>query len=304
MSPALRALVDADNQRPGPSDADRKRVYAALGVSLGVLPAGAIVAAHAAGATATTGAAAAATTTTSASALATAVSAASTVGRIALIAKAPLVGVGVGAVLGATLTAYVVKGPVSRWTTRERGRHAAVTAVAPPRAPAPAAPALAPSAPTIAPAAEPLPAPAIPAAAEAAPAPEPERSAPHHAAALREPAAPRARDDRAAEAPAPAPAPAAPGALAAEQALLDPARVALARGDGAAALERLSAHERRFPSGALAQEREAMAIRALALTGDVSAARGRAGAFRARYPGSLLWPMIAASLDAPPGARR
>ena len=51
MSSALRALVDADNRRPGPYDTDRNRVYAALGVSLG-LPVGAVVAAHAASASA------------------------------------------------------------------------------------------------------------------------------------------------------------------------------------------------------------------------------------------------------------
>ena len=91
--------------------------------------------------------------------------------------------------------------------------------------------------------------------------------------------------------------------LAAEQALLDPARAALAHGDGSAALARLSAHERAFPNGALAQEREAMTIRALALAGDGTRARGRAQSFRSRYPDSLLWPMIAATLDAPLGSR-
>jgi hypothetical protein len=47
-----------------------------------------------------------------------------------------------------------------------------------------------------------------------------------------------------------------------------------------------------------------MTIRALAMTGDGDRARTRAEAFRSRYPGSLLWPMIAASLDAVPGSRR
>jgi hypothetical protein len=46
-----------------------------------------------------------------------------------------------------------------------------------------------------------------------------------------------------------------------------------------------------------------MTIRALALTGDGAGARVRAESFRARYPGSLLWPMIAATLDAPLGSR-
>jgi hypothetical protein len=90
------------------------------------------------------------------------------------------------------------------------------------------------------------------------------------------------------------------GALGAEQALLDPARAALARGDGVAALARLDVHERRFPTGALSQEREAMSIRALVLTGRRDRAVARAASFRARYPDSLLWPMIDATLRARP----
>ncbi|HEX4460995.1 MAG TPA: hypothetical protein VIA18_23605, partial [Polyangia bacterium] len=83
----------------------------------------------------------------------------------------------------------------------------------------------------------------------------------------------------------------------------DPARAALARGDGSDAFARLELHERRFPSGALAQEREAMTIRALVLMGDRDRARSRATAFRAHYPDSLLWPMIKATLDATLSAR-
>ncbi|HVU52157.1 MAG TPA: hypothetical protein VHL80_15775, partial [Polyangia bacterium] len=130
--------------------------------------------------------------------------------------------------------------------------------------------------------------------------PSPTR-APRHAAAA--PAAPR-EERRATEEPrADAPVVTA-GVLAQEQALLDPARAALAHGDGVGALARLALHERRFPNGALAQERDAMTIRALILIGDRDHARARADAFRSRYPSSLLWPMIAASLDAVPGSRR
>jgi hypothetical protein len=317
MSSALRALVDADNRRPGPSDTDRNRVYAALGVSLG-LPVGAVVAAHAASASAATGAG---------SAVATTVSAASAVGRVALIVKAPLVSVGVGAVLGAALTAYVVKGPVARWSASARARRAVATAAVPARAAAPIAPPVVP-APAVA-------APALPSAAAAsptpaeAPVPVDERptaapAAPRHAVAApsattrerleraqdrvpdraqdrvpdRQDQQDRMNDEEHVAAPV-----ASAGVLSAEQALLDPARVAIARGDGAGALARLALHERRFPNGALSQEREAMAIRALVLTGDRDRARARAESFRSRYPGSLLWPMIAASLDAPLGSR-
>jgi hypothetical protein len=278
MSQALRALVAADQQRPGPSDIDRRRVYAALGASLGVLPVGAVVAAHAAGAT---GAASAASATSAGTAaVTTALGAASTVGRLALLVKAPLVGVGVGALLGATLTAYVVKGPAARWTAR--ARRAAVTAVAPPRTM------------TVAPSEGPPVPMDVPVPVEAV-AP----THPRHVAAAAPPVVKaRVADDLRAEAPG-----VNAGSLAAEQALLDPARAALAHGDGTGALAGLALHERRFPKGALSQERDAMTIRALALTGDRARARARAESFRARYPGSLLWPMIAATLDAPLGSR-
>jgi hypothetical protein len=303
MSPALRALVDADQQRPGPADGERNRIYGALGVSLGVLPAGALAAAHAASAatttasataTATTTASATAAATSTSSAVTTAVGAASAVGRIALLAKAPLVSVSVGAVLGATLTAYVVKGPAAHWSSSARVRHAPVTAPAPARTIEPAPVSVA------------VPEPAAPPAEAPAPVDEkPAAVAPRHAAAPVASAREK-RIERATVEAAPAPVVASPsaGALAAEQALLDPARAALAHGDGAGALARLAVHEHRFPSGALAQEREAMTIRALALTGERDHARARAEAFRTRYPSSLLWPMIAATLDAPAGSSR
>jgi hypothetical protein len=296
MSAALRALVDADNQRPGPSDIDRRRVYVALGASLGVLPVGGIVAAHAAGASATS-----ATISSGSSAVATAVGAASTVGRIALVVKAPLVSVGVGALLGATLTAYVVKGPVARWTASARARRTAVTAVV--TTPGASTPNAVP-----APAEAPRPLEALPAGEAvgdtvAILATRPVMApALHHASASS--TAPKGSAKLAARATTDAddvPA-AGVGALSAEQALLDPARASLAHGDGPGALERLALHERRFPNGALAQEREAMTIRALVLAGDRDRARGRAASFRASYPGSLLWPMIVATLDASTGA--
>ena len=111
MSDALRALVEADAQRPGPPDNVRTGVYAALGVSLGVIPAGVVVATNAAAATTT--AAASATAGTATAGTTAAATAAGAAGPVALLAKVPLVGVGLGAVLGASLTAYVVKGPPS-----------------------------------------------------------------------------------------------------------------------------------------------------------------------------------------------
>ena len=76
--------------------------------------------------------------------------------------------------------------------------------------------------------------------------------------------------------------------LAAERAIVDVARRALGSGDGAAALQAVAMHEQQFPSGLLEEEREAVAIKALALLGRTDDARSRAARFHARYPRSLL----------------
>ena len=93
--------------------------------------------------------------------------------------------------------------------------------------------------------------------------------------------------------PAPAPssvsaAPSsAPSNLAAEQALIDTARSALARGRAADALRATDDHSREFPRGRLAEERETMAIQALLLAGRRGDAEMRALRFHKAYPGSL-----------------
>jgi hypothetical protein len=86
--------------------------------------------------------------------------------------------------------------------------------------------------------------------------------------------------------------------LARERRLLDQARAALERGEPAVALSAAARHERQFPSGALAQEREAMAIRALVALGRTGEARARAARFHARYPDSVLLSTIDEMLDA------
>jgi hypothetical protein len=86
--------------------------------------------------------------------------------------------------------------------------------------------------------------------------------------------------------------------VAGERKLLDVARHALDEGDGARAMDAVSLHERRYANGALMQEREAMAIRALALIGRAPEARARADRFRARFPSSLLLPAIESTLTA------
>lgn len=94
------------------------------------------------------------------------------------------------------------------------------------------------------------------------------------------------------EAPAPlpeasAPAPAAPVVDAETEAhFLDRARAALDTAP-AQALSLTEEHARRFPSGALAQEREVVAIEALSRLGRVEAARQRAQRFLAAFPGSV-----------------
>ncbi|HVZ75155.1 MAG TPA: hypothetical protein VHJ20_22390 [Polyangia bacterium] len=268
MSPALRALIDADLERPGADDGVRAGVYAAIGVSLGIAPVAAVAAAEAVAAGTSGGAAA------GGAAVKGAASAVSIFGRLALLAKAPLASVSVGVVIGAAVTAVVAHKPRPAAETAPPA-HAAV--VAPKAAPAPA-PSLA------------------PAVVEAPPVVEAPRTiaaSPDLVQRRPSPLAARAAADRPMRASV-----ATTSALSAEQALLDPARGALARHDGAAALALLDQHAHRFPDGALAQEREAMTIHALVLTGDRDRARARAQAFRARYPGSLFGPMIDASLGA------
>jgi hypothetical protein len=73
-----------------------------------------------------------------------------------------------------------------------------------------------------------------------------------------------------------------------ELALLEPARTSIARGEFGAALTALGKHRREFPNGELAQEREALRVRALWGVGQKGAASAAAKAFRKRYPRSVL----------------
>ncbi|NOU28980.1 MAG: hypothetical protein HOO96_13840, partial [Polyangiaceae bacterium] len=75
--------------------------------------------------------------------------------------------------------------------------------------------------------------------------------------------------------------------LAQEQALVDTARAALARGRAVDALRAADEHAARFPAGKLAEERENLAIQALAFAGRRDEALARAARFHKRYPGSL-----------------
>ncbi len=98
-----------------------------------------------------------------------------------------------------------------------------------------------------------------------------------------------------------APAPADSGQqLAAESALLDLARTAIAHGEGAQALDAVARHGAQFPHGMLTEEREALAIKALLLADRGDEARVRATHFREHYPQSLFLPALESKLRALP----
>src|SRR5664279_3795836 len=78
---------------------------------------------------------------------------------------------------------------------------------------------------------------------------------------------------------------------------LDRARQADARGDYAAALTLANEHERRFPRGRLAEDREVLRIRAFVGLGRRSDARTTAAKFHRQFPRSVLSPRIDALLD-------
>jgi hypothetical protein len=81
-----------------------------------------------------------------------------------------------------------------------------------------------------------------------------------------------------------------------QQALLDTARKALARGENQAVLKALSEHSDRYPQSDLVEEREALAIKALVAAGQYDAARERGARFEQRFPGSLLIPAVTTAL--------
>jgi hypothetical protein len=81
-------------------------------------------------------------------------------------------------------------------------------------------------------------------------------------------------------------------AASAELHLLRQARAAVARGDFAAALPAIAEHARRFKNGRLAEEREALRVKALAGLGRTEEARRAATAFEGRFPHSVLLPAI------------
>ena len=115
--------------------------------------------------------------------------------------------------------------------------------------------------------------------------------------------APAARERRAPVASAPSRKPSSidvPDPLADERSLLDLARGAVEREDGAAALAATAEHARKYPGGVLGQEREAIAVRALVLLGRTEEARARVDRFRERFPDSMLLPALESTAGKPP----
>jgi hypothetical protein len=80
--------------------------------------------------------------------------------------------------------------------------------------------------------------------------------------------------------------------LAKERLLIDRARAAIARGRAVDAQQAVDEHAREFPRGQLAEEREALAVQALAQAGRTREATQRAAAFRKRWPDSVLTPVV------------
>jgi hypothetical protein len=83
---------------------------------------------------------------------------------------------------------------------------------------------------------------------------------------------------------------------AAELALIQHAQAAYADGNLPNALELLAEHGRRFPTGRLAEEREALRVRSLAGCGRSVDARRALAAFADRYPHSVLLPHLRQTL--------
>lgn len=88
--------------------------------------------------------------------------------------------------------------------------------------------------------------------------------------------------------------------LAAERALLDVARSALARGEAGEALTAATRHSREYPDGALVEEREALAVKALVALGRKDEARTRVRALEQRFPTGLSVRAAKAAVEGAP----
>ena len=82
--------------------------------------------------------------------------------------------------------------------------------------------------------------------------------------------------------------------------LLQQARAAVAREDFLLAIQLLAEHARRFKTGRLVEEREALRVKSLAGLGRRGAARRAAADFEANFPRSPLLPTVSEMLDSMP----
>jgi hypothetical protein len=86
----------------------------------------------------------------------------------------------------------------------------------------------------------------------------------------------------------------------AELRLVERARAAVAREDFPLAMQLLSEHARRFKTGRLVEEREALRVKVLASLGHRSAARRAAAQFEVKFPRSPLLPAVTDMPDLAP----
>ncbi len=82
------------------------------------------------------------------------------------------------------------------------------------------------------------------------------------------------------------------GDLTREREVLDAARASLTSGDPAAVVATVEGHQRRWPNGQLAEEREVVWIHALRAVGQNAEAEGKVAAFRRAFPRSVLLPAL------------
>lgn len=99
---------------------------------------------------------------------------------------------------------------------------------------------------------------------------------------------------------APSPRPPSDDDLNRERALIERAYSAIARGNNGEALSALREHAVAFPRGSMAEEREAIMIRALVGVGHHGEALRRAGRFERRYPRSLFIPIVRSAIRSIP----
>jgi hypothetical protein len=88
--------------------------------------------------------------------------------------------------------------------------------------------------------------------------------------------------------------------LAAERALIEQARTALAREQGAAALAALDRHARDFPQGELEEERESLRVQALVALQQFEPARKLGARFHRRFPRSIFGAVVDEALKSIP----